>query len=507
VSRTQKSALNVVGNTVLTAATVATGFLATPIVLNALGPERFGAFRVLRDWLGYFVLLEFGLGGALLARFAWALARNDREQVGHLAAAGLRSYAKVTAGMVVASAALLALLPHVVSSRSIGARELGASWAILMVTLLLTPAGVLRSLLAAHQRTYVVSFLGSLESVITAALMVATAWLGLGLPGQSLATLAAQSAATLLLIWYVLRTNPVQTHPARWLAAPDPTVTESVWRLNWSMFIHNVTLRVGLLSDHVIIGWTVGAAGVTQFFLTQRLASIAQGQLLGVGSATCAGLAELHAQGSHERFRARLTELTGTVSALSLALLAPMGAFNHRLVELWVGRAQFAGESLNILTCANVWLWSLSSLWGWALVGTGQIGRWLPYGLAFTAVNVAVSIVGARTLGLVGPALGSFVAFLLVSAWALPLVLKQTFQVSPRLLCRAALLPLLWGGPYAVCLWVLAKRPSVLSWPALLIELSVGILLGVGLWWVLTLDRKTRAVWRVRFAGIVDAQA
>ncbi len=75
---------------------VVIGLFATPMILHWLGDERFGAFQVATDWMAYLILLEFGLGGALMPLIALAQARRDERAVHDLMVTGVRSYTKVT---------------------------------------------------------------------------------------------------------------------------------------------------------------------------------------------------------------------------------------------------------------------------------------------------------------------------------------------------------------------------------------------------------------------------
>jgi hypothetical protein len=160
---------------------------------------------------------------------------------------------------------------------------------------------------------------------------------------------------------------------------------------------------------------------------------------------------------------------------------------------------------VTIVACANVWFWAIYSLWGWSLLGTGHIGRWVPYAVVFTIVNVTVSILGTLILGLVGPLLGTLLGFLLINSWALPMVLQEIFEVSRSLLWRTALAPLTWGLPYAALIWLLARTFPPASWLELAMEMVSAGLGGLALWWALTLSVDARAQWRYRFRSALGS--
>lgn len=239
------------------------------------------------------------------------------------------------------------------------------------------------------------------------------------------------------------------------------------------------------------------------FYLTQQLLALAQFHLRGLGNATWAGLVEMYSQGQSAIFRLRLLELTGTVSGLGMAVLGPIAAYNHHFIGKWVGSASYAGDAVTVIACVNVWFWSIYSLLGWPLFGTGQIGRWVPYAVVFTLVNLTVSILGTLALGLIGPLLGTLLSFLIIYSWALPQVLQQTFELSPRMLWRTALAPLTWGLPYAAILWLVARTHTPWGWLGLAAEMGLSGLGGLVLWWTLTLNKDARTQWRYRLRSVL----
>ena len=493
MSRTQRSAWSVANGLVFTLVSLSIGVVATPLLLSWLGSERFGTYRVLLDWLGYISLFEFGIGGALLARLAVAVGRNDVPATRRLIASGLHVYFGVTLAMVISGIAWVTFLPRLISTSTISNTELRNAALIMLTLVLLTPLSVFRVLAEARQRSYIINMALTVQSVLITGLMLLTAWIGWRLIGQAFALVIVQVFTTLFLIW-----DGIRVYRGLRLEQSNRETVKDIWSLNWPTFILNLSGRTGLLTDNIIIGWVLGPAAVTGFFLTQRLATIALNQMQYIGNATWAGLVELHVQGESETFRTRLLELTKLVSGLSLCLLGPIAAYNFYFIERWVGALNYAGGAVSLIACINVWLWGIFSLWGWPVSGTGNVRRLAPYATAFTLVNVTISIVGAILLGLIGPLLGTLVAFVTINMWALPRVLNRLFGLSPWQLWRAALAPLVWGVPYVTLTYVVARSHSLQGWFGLILEMMMAGMVGLALWWTFSLSRSDRAIWLAR---------
>lgn len=491
-TRTQRSAWNMGSGFVLSALTMVTGFVSTPFILHWLGAEPFGAYRVLFDWFQWLQILDLGVVGAVQARLAPKLGTGDEKGAFGVLASGFRVYVWIATAMFVLGAVLVLGLPHAIALHTITANELRLSAWIMLIPVAWLPFSVFRALTEASQRGYIVNFLLTVQALSTTALLVLTAWAGWGLLGQAVGTTIALAPLTIVLVFQGLR-----RYPGVLKAKPDPQAMHEVRSLNWPTFWFNVSSRLGLLSDNIVIGWTLGPTVVASFFLTQRLAQIAQLQLQAIGNATWAGLVELHAQGHKERFRTRLIELTALVSSLGIAVLGPIAAYNGHFIRLWVGSGSYAGEWVNGIACVNIWIWAIISLWLWPVSGAGHIGEWLPYALTFSAINITVSIGATLLIGIQGPLIGTLVAFLAIHAWALPRVLGKLFDPSLASIWKPALKPLIWGVPYSALLWYVARAHTPYGWVGLGAEASLAVLGGLGFWW-LSLGSDLRQEWQFR---------
>ena len=494
MSRTQRSAWGVASGLAFTVVTLITGLVSTPWILHWLGPERFGTFKVLMDWIAYLALLDLGMSGSVIARLAPVVGRDDRPAVRALLAASLRLYLWLMAVMLLAGVGVVFVLPYVVPAYGISATEMRIAGLLLLLPLLLTPSSVFRALAEARQRVYRVSLLLTLQAVLTTGLLILTAWLGWGLVGQSIATFLAQIPAAVVLVRDGLR-----DYRGVWRERPSGEAMRSVWSLNWPTFTFTLSSRFALHSDTVIVAWAMGPLLVTPFVLTQRLISIGLTQLQGVGNATWAGLVELHSQGHDATFARRVAELTAMISGLGAVGLGLIAVFNAHFIARWVGAPNYAGDLVTVIACVNAWALAIFSLWGWLLSGTGNIGRWVPYALWFMAVNVTVSVGGTLLWGLVGPLLGTLVGFAAVHAWGMPRVLRSIFGIGVADLWRPALTPLVWALPYVAVWWLIAREQGTLGWAALLAQMTVSGVGGLTLWWFLGLGPQARTVWRDRF--------
>lgn len=500
MSRTRKSAWSLASGILFNVIWVLTGFLATPLLLHWLGSERFGIYRVLLEWIGYLTLFEVALGGALMASLAPKVAKGDAQSVRRMLASGLRAYIWVILSMLVAGTILVIALPYVLSLKAVTTYELRSAGLISLFAAILAPMAIFRSLAETRQKQYLYNLLMTMQSILMTILWVVAAKAGWGLPGQSLAYVLALIPAAIVFLW-----DATREYGSIFSAPPDPSVTKALLDLNKPTLIHHVTERITLISDNVIIGWILGPLAVVPFYLTQRAMILSQMQLQSLNHSAWAALAELYSRGKNELLRTRILDITGTIGGLGVAVLGPIAALNHHLIGQWVGSQNYAGEVVTITASINIWLWGIYSSWIWPLFATGQIGRWAPYAVVFAILKISLSIILTYKFGLVGPLLGTFSGFLLLDSWALPKILKQTFHLSPWVLWRTALTPLSWGLFYATILWIVGQKYAPSGLGGLLLEMGAGMLGGLVLYWILSLDKDARSEWRYRLKLVMSS--
>jgi O-antigen/teichoic acid export membrane protein len=418
-------------------------------------------------------------------------------------AAGFNAYLKVVIGMLLGGMILVAIITRLIRIDPIYYHDLRIATAIAVAPLMLMPFSPLRALAEANQRGYAVNLMLIVQSVVITTVAIVLAIRGWGITGQLLAIATGGVVfISLLVIDALMRYRRfLPAHPTR---APAEA-RRALWKLNTPTLIMNVCGRVGLFSDNIIIGSMLSAAAIVPFLMTQRLAQLAQAQLQSIGSATWAGLAQLHGQEQHELFRVRLIELTRLVVMLGLIVLIPILAYNRAFVTLWVGEAQYAGITLTSIAVANAMMMAVISLWGWAFSGTGRMARLVPVSLVSASLNLAVSLSATWWLShrdahraLWGPVIGTSAACLLVLMPVMPMLLWRDFDVSPRKLVGAVAKPILLAIPYGSAVMWIALHHAPAHWATLALHMSLaGFLFSVICWCVL-LSPADRANWKLR---------
>lgn len=471
--------------------------LSTPLLITWLGDERYGAFRAASNWGSYIGLLELGMGGSLLPLLAKALGKDDKKLIRITLLTGIKVYLQILAVMLLAGIGLGWFITGLVQIKGTLKSELETGYYLGLAGLLFLPLTPFRMLIDASQRSYFIHAWLTVQLILITSLSLLLAWVGLGIPGQYLAILLGSLPYQFLIYWDGLRRYPnlfatvVDSQTQR-------NIKNQLWQLNWPTFALNLSSQLNLFTDNIIISYVLGPVTVVPFFVTQRLAALAQTQIQSIGNATWAALADLHARGEYEKFNTRLIELTRLVAIMGLAFMSVIAAYNTYFIRLWVGQDRFGGDTLSLLAACNGFLLGLLSLWGWCFSGTGMQAKILLPAILETLINVVVSIASTYKFGIIGPVLGTFVAIVTFSLWCFPVLLHQVFGTSLKQLFLAVGQPLAVGIPYGLTVWWIAKSHTPWGWAGLAAEMATTALLYLVVAWLLVLNKSERKQWDSR---------
>ncbi|CAN5881935.1 oligosaccharide flippase family protein [soil metagenome] len=502
--RTKFAIWNYATSLLFTAATLVLGLFASKMIKEWIGDERFGASRTLTDCFGYLVLLELGLSGAMGPLLARALGQGDRAALRDTLSAGMRSYLGVTVLILAAGLALTGGITWFVpvSPELVPDLRLACFAALLGVsTFVLLP---FRSLADAAQRGFRINLLLTAQGVLITVATVGLVWHfpQWGITLQALVISIATTTFAVILCWDGLKPHPGLLREAI-KARPGRETWKSLWSLSLPTLLLLVCGRLSLYTDNIILGKSLNQVMVSRLYFTQRLAVIVSMQLLNIGNACWAGLAELHAQGEHEAFRRRVEELMRLVAILALAALGPVLAYSRHFVSLWVGPEDYGGDLVVLAASINAFLMPLLSLAGWCLTGTGKVRRLALPSIFATAINLSASIALTRSIGMAGPLLGTTIDLLGFQVWVYLYLLHREFGIAPGRLIRAVLVPIAWGVPYVAALWWLAHVHEPPGWIALGAEMGLAGLSFLLLSGLLILKPEERAVWRDRIGRLL----
>jgi O-antigen/teichoic acid export membrane protein len=483
----------------------AIGLVLLPFNVSHLGPAAYGLLTLTTSVTWFFGVLDLGYGSALVKFIAQYRAKRDRNALNEI----VSTVGVVFAGLGLLCFAVMAGLAwRIESIFNIDPADVRTAQYLLLIAggylSLRFPLAIFGSVVNGFQRYYFNNIVSISTSLIVAAVNVGVLSAGYGLVGLVAATTAVRLLTLGLFAWNAYR------------AFPGLRVRTSMFRrerlrevsgFSVYMFVLDCAAKLNYSSDTMVIGAMLNTTAVAVWAVGQRLSMLAQ-QLTGqLNDALFPNVVDSHAGNRQDRLQ--LILLHGT--KLSLALAAPLclGLIMKAdaLIQNWVG-PHFSGSVLPAQILLAVVLIRISTASAnLILKGTGG-HKLLAYTNVTTAVvNILMSIVLIRRLGLLGVALGTLIPVAASAAFVLyPAACRKVgLRVSRPLF--EAMWPALWPAAImTMALWLGRDLPPGGLFGVAL-HLAAGGLLYLALFLRLAIGADERRLYWTKLRGLVTRQS
>lgn len=402
-------------------ATMLTNLVLVPVLYRHLGPEAFGVWALFAS-----VLIMVGAvdpGNALIHRLTAALTLHDRRRAAQLVSASLVATTGV-ALFLMGTFAAASVVVDWADLWNVGdglAADARAATTVLAVAVALgLPAALADKLNLARQLG---GRNGALSATVAAATLVSAVMvvrLGGGLPAVVAATtLPAVVVRTGWLLAILGRDERVR--PVRRLEGS----LRLLLRASAAFAILQFCAVVSFNSDQLVVARILGPLAVAGYAVPAKAFAI----LLAVSAASTTALwpAFLEAVARHDtgwvRAQAgRIMALAGVGGvAFGLALLA-LGPW---ALSAWVGGGYKPDRSLLVAFACWGLVYAVSNVLGFILLSLGSLRPLVGLAVLNTIVNVGISVVLTRRVGVSGAVWGSVLSYLTVMAVPLWLLLRR----------------------------------------------------------------------------------
>ncbi|KFN51438.1 hypothetical protein [Arenimonas composti] len=337
---------NALANYLHFAVTTVVTLVASPLLVQYLGPVAFGLWRALQR------IMDFGTvaDGRATQALKWLVARGveagddhaQRQAVG----SALIVWALFLPLSLLVCGGLVWALPHLIAGVP---PELAAPlrWAavLLALNLLLIPLlGAPDAVLVGTNQGHVSVLLRAGLFAASNAVMLVAAWRGHGLPVLA-AIVLASSLLFALLIWRQARRRV----PWFGVARPTRPQVRGFFGFSGGVVLWSVVVKLLLASDLLLIGFRLGAGAVTDYVFTAYAAQVAISLAFMTGSASMPGVGRLVGGGDAARIAAAAAGVRDLTLFLAVLLCAGALLFNRPFVALWVGGEHHLGGLFEFL--------------------------------------------------------------------------------------------------------------------------------------------------------------
>jgi len=402
-------------------------FITTPFFVQKLTPEGFGIYALLSSLIGYYSLLDLGLGQGLVKFVSENLAKKDYTSVYRainttlsiqicLGLIGL-SILTLFAGPILR---LLKVPPIYLFDAKIGLYASATGFCIMMVSLGLSSA------LMGLQRYDITTKVNLIINTLMLIVITLILLMG-GRIGQVMIVTVFFAVINLFVYLKILQHKLPQW---RFSLYPDWSLLRKLLNFSVFLFISRMASFFGEYIVRLIVGFILGPVGVTYYVVPWKIV-IAVGGLLSSAAAVLFPYAsEIGALSSGEKIRGTFMEASKVFAAIQFPLFLSLAVFSKPILTVWMGQ-NFAEETWFILSVLafTASLGSLTTIPNLFTMGLGY-AKIIAYFSIFTIVFYAFTVpVFTRLGGVTGTAW----AMLISSMPGLALViyeLKNIFRIN-----------------------------------------------------------------------------
>jgi O-antigen/teichoic acid export membrane protein len=440
------------------AVTFLTSFVVSPIVVRELGKVGYGVWTLVFGAVAYMGLLDLGLRGAITRYVAKDLASSNHEGSNCTIGAGLWIRAWTAIAILVGSLLLslsitrfLKIPPEMAASARLAVLLAGTS---LGVTILF---GVFAGVLAALHRFDVISAVTIFRVLLRGAGFVWLVKSGYGIVALAGWELAVGIASNIVLAALCFRIYP-QLRLS--LHRPARDTLRSLWQYSYYVFIINLAFQFIYYSDNLVVGAFISVAGVTFYAIGGNLLQYLRDITTALAATFLPLTSSLEAQDQRTQIQRLL--INGTRAALFVTLPIILALFlrGRTFIGLWMGEqyAQPSARVLQILLLSQVFAIANATS-GNIAYGLGKHDRAARWVSAEAILNVALSIVLARRMGINGVAWGTVIPSLLTNLIFWPRYITTVLGV-PLLeyIVQSWIRPMLAAVPYGLACYFTDKQ-------------------------------------------------
>jgi O-antigen/teichoic acid export membrane protein len=418
------------------------GFLLMPFNVSHLGQAAYGLWALTTSITFYFSVLDLGYGGALVKFVAQYRAWRDRQALNEILSTMFFVFTVVG---LVTFVAVAGIAWHFDRVFKVTPNQVRTGQYLLLVTgsfiALRFSASVFGAVVFGFQRFYLNNVISIASSIVVALVNVAVLKGGGDLVTLVIATTSVRAItlAACILTGYLVYPG-LQITAALFRRQRLREVTEFsayVMVLDWSM-------KLNFSTDTLVIGAMIGTPAVALWTVGQRIAGVCQQLTAQVSNSLFPLVVDSDAAARHDRLRAILIHGTSLSLALAVPVCTGLALLAGPVVAAWMGPHFEASVVVAQLLLAVVLVRIGTSSASAILRGAGQ-HRLLAFTNATTAVvNVLLSIVLVKPLGLAGVAIGTLVPITIAAVFIQFPVACARVGVSAWTVCRRAVWPAVW---------------------------------------------------------------
>lgn len=469
------------------ALTLAVAFFISPLMVHRLGNAAYGVWALIQQFVGYSLLLDFGIRIAVTRFLSQHQARSEHDAIDRLLSTAI-VVAFVPAVLIILGGGIAAyFFPHWFSLPHSLVKPAQLSLLFVAVAMAISgPGSLLTACIVAASRYDLLTARNSVFAVFRALLLWAFLSMGYGIVAVAVINVFATLLGLAMDVWFATAQIPelrVSFTHFDW-----PTLRQLL-HFSFYAFLISTAVRIVYWSDNIVVGAVLGPAAVTLYAVGGTMVQYARDAMDNITRV----YAPLSAQLDALAMRESLQHLFVTGARVgSIAIIPGTASFiltGPAFLSLWMGPefGRKSGPVMIILSFTLLFL-PLAGIYSHILYAMNRHRVNGYVAVLEAASNLGLSIWLVHRLGIVGVAWGTLIPAACTQGIVMPIYTASVLGVRPwRVYDQAVFRPLIASLPSAALLWFAVTRGLLANWAAFFSLNVLALLLYVLVVWMFLL--------------------
>ncbi len=398
---------NIGANWMLTLLSILSAFILMPYTIRVLGAEEYGLWILVASATGYLSLLVLGTPMASVRFLSKSIAEKDYKKVNEIVGGFAGLYLMLGLLCLVVGAIIYALLPVLFN---VPAQHTESAQRALVIVVFSIAGGFIGRLpgavFAAHQDFVI-------RNVILAAAIVLRLVLTLVLLdiAPSIITVAIIQLIHITFEFLVSTYVMHRTYPEIRLSIKkfEASTLKEIFSFSIYVLILNLGIQLSYQTDALVIGAFSEVSQITLYSVANSITIYYMEFIIAIAMVVMPNSTKLHTEGRMDDLRAMFLKWSKLSLALTMAGCLFLLIFGGKFLGWWIG-PEFendSGEVLFVLVLSFFFLLPARGVSMPLLMGIGNPRQPSLVFLALAVLNIIISMILIKPLGIIGVALGT----------------------------------------------------------------------------------------------------
>ena len=399
------------------------GLVMMPFVIHSLGDNMYGLWIFVGSFLGYYGLLDLGLGSAVQRYVSRAVGLKDYKEINKVLNTALFLFGALGVIAFFVSVGVAVFLPLIIKNITEVAlfRKLililGLNFAVAF------PMRVFFGILTANLRYDVGAVIEISKLILRTALIIVFFKLGFGIMALALITVFMDVLSNLTKYIVVRRKYKYIEVSFKFI---DKTKIRTLFDYSKYTFIAQISKQIRFNIDNLVITVFLGLNYVTVYSIASRLIKYFIGFITSSVGFMTPVFSQYEGKGDYESIREKFIFMTKISGYLSFLIGGTLIIFGDAFIRRWVGNEYSVAYPLLIILVVPI-IFALMQGPSWQVMyGISKHKIFAILDSVEAVANLILSLILVRKFGIMGVALGT----------AIPMIIIKLF-VQPLFVCRA----------------------------------------------------------------------